>query len=54
MLDLRVGRAEADRRVMRLTDFVPDRLTVRPEVAHVESHLIYAQGRRAALEPLYD
>ena len=37
-----------------LRDFVLDRLTVRPEVAHVESHLIYAQGRRAALEPLYD
>jgi hypothetical protein len=35
-------------------DFVLDRLTVRPEVAHVESHLIYAQERRAALEPLYD
>jgi len=37
-----------------LRDFVLDRLTVRPEVAHVESHLIYAQERRSALEPLYD
>ncbi len=36
-----------------LRDFVLDRLTVRPEVAHVESHLIYAQSRRVALEPLY-
>lgn len=36
-----------------LRDFVLDRLTVRPEVAHVESHLIYNQGRRPALEPLY-
>ena len=37
-----------------LRDFVLDRLTVRPEVAHVESHLIYAQRRRPALEPLYE
>ena len=37
-----------------LRDFVLDRLTVRAEVAHVESHLIYAQGRRPILEPLYD
>jgi hypothetical protein len=37
-----------------LRDFVLDRLTVRPEVAHFESPLIHAQGRRAALEPLYD
>jgi DNA-binding Lrp family transcriptional regulator len=37
-----------------LRNFVLDRLTVRPEVAHVESHLIYAQGRRTALEPLYE
>ena len=37
-----------------LRDFVLDRLTVRPEIAHVESHLIYAQGRRAELEPLYE
>jgi DNA-binding Lrp family transcriptional regulator len=45
-----VGVADMD----GLRDFVLDRLTVRPEVAHVESHLIYAQGRRAELEPLYD
>jgi DNA-binding Lrp family transcriptional regulator len=37
-----------------LRDFVLDRMTVRPEVSHVESHLIYAQERRSALEPLYD
>jgi DNA-binding Lrp family transcriptional regulator len=36
-----------------LRDFVLDRMTVRPEVAHVESHLIYAQQRRDVLEPLY-
>lgn len=45
-----VGVADMD----GLRDFVLDRLTVRPEVAHVESHLIYAQGRRPALEPLYE
>jgi DNA-binding Lrp family transcriptional regulator len=38
----------------RLRDFVLDRLTVRPEIAHVESHLIYNHGRRPALEPLYE
>jgi DNA-binding Lrp family transcriptional regulator len=37
-----------------LRDFVLDRLTVRPEIAHVETHLIFAQRRRKALEPLYD
>lgn len=45
-----VGVADMD----GLRDFVLDRLTVRPEVAHVESHLIYAQRRRVELEPLYD
>ena len=45
-----VGVADMD----GLRDFVLDRMTVRPEVAHVESRLIYAQGRRAELEPLYD
>ena len=35
-----------------LRDFVLDRLTVRPEVGHVESRVVYAQGRRPALEPL--
>jgi DNA-binding Lrp family transcriptional regulator len=45
-----VGVADMD----GLRNFVLDRLTVRPEVAHVESNLIYAQGRRSTLEPLYD
>jgi DNA-binding Lrp family transcriptional regulator len=44
-----VGVADMD----GLRDFVLDRMTLRPEVAHVESHLIYAQGRRPTLEPLY-
>jgi DNA-binding Lrp family transcriptional regulator len=35
-----------------LRDFVLDRLTVRPEVGHVESRIIYTQSRRTALEPL--
>ena len=37
-----------------LRDFVLDRLTVRPEVGHVESRVVYAQGRRPVLEPLDD
>lgn len=37
-----------------LRDFVLDRMTVRPEVAHVESRVVYAQGRRPVLEPLSD
>ncbi len=37
-----------------LRDFVLDRMTVRPEVAHVESRVVYAQGRRPVLEPLVD
>jgi DNA-binding Lrp family transcriptional regulator len=37
-----------------LRNFVLDRLTVRPEVAHVETHLIFGQARRPVLEPLYD
>jgi DNA-binding Lrp family transcriptional regulator len=37
-----------------LRDFVLDRLTVRAEVAHVESRVVYDQARRPALEPLYD
>lgn len=37
-----------------LRNFVLDRLTVRPEIAHVETHLIFGQARRAVLEPLYD
>jgi DNA-binding Lrp family transcriptional regulator len=45
-----VGMADMD----GLRDFMLDRITVRPEVGHVESHLIYSQQRRPALEPLYD
>jgi DNA-binding Lrp family transcriptional regulator len=37
-----------------LRDFALDRLTVRPEVAHLETRLIFGQERRAVLEPLYD
>ena len=35
-----------------LRDFVLDRLTVRPEVGHVESRVVYDQARRPTLEPL--
>jgi DNA-binding Lrp family transcriptional regulator len=35
-----------------LRDFVLDRLTIRPEVSHLETHLIFAQERKDALEPL--
>jgi DNA-binding Lrp family transcriptional regulator len=42
--------AVADTNALR--DFVLDRLTVRPEVGHVESRVVYAQGRRPVLEPL--
>lgn len=45
-----VGVADTD----ALRNFVLDRLTVRPEVAHVETHLIFGQARRTVLEPLYD
>jgi DNA-binding Lrp family transcriptional regulator len=45
-----VGVADMD----ALRNFVLDRLTVRPEVAHVETHLIFGQARRTVLEPLYD
>jgi DNA-binding Lrp family transcriptional regulator len=45
---LHVGVAGTD----ALRDFVLDRLTVRPEVAHVESHIVYQHGRRRVLEPL--
>jgi DNA-binding Lrp family transcriptional regulator len=37
-----------------LRNFVLDRLTVRPEVGHVETRLIFGQARRTALEPLYN
>jgi hypothetical protein len=33
---------------------VLDRLTVRPEIGHVETRLIFDQARRPVLEPLYD
>ena len=45
-----VGLADMD----ALRNFVLDRLTVRPEIAHVETRLIFGQDRRTALEPLYD
>jgi DNA-binding Lrp family transcriptional regulator len=47
---LHVGVADTD----ALRDFVLDRLTVRPEVGHVESRVVYDHARRPALEPLYD
>jgi DNA-binding Lrp family transcriptional regulator len=47
---LHVGLADTD----ALRDFVLDRLTVRPEVAHVESRIVYEHARRPTLEPLYD
>jgi DNA-binding Lrp family transcriptional regulator len=45
-----VGLADTE----ALRDFVLDRLTVRPEIAHVETHLIFDQARRPVLETLYD
>lgn len=47
---LHIGVADTD----ALRDFVLDRLTVRPEVGHVESRIVYQHARRSALEPLYD
>jgi DNA-binding Lrp family transcriptional regulator len=35
-----------------LRDFLLDRLAARPEVAHLETHLIFAQGRKPVCEPL--
>lgn len=43
-----VGLADTD----ALRDFVLDRLTVRPEVGHVETRLIFDQARRPVLEAL--
>jgi DNA-binding Lrp family transcriptional regulator len=37
-----------------LRDFVLDRLTVRPEVAHVESRVVYEHARRTTPEPVYE
>jgi DNA-binding Lrp family transcriptional regulator len=47
---LHVGLADTD----ALRDFVLDRLTVRAEVSHVESHVVYEHARRRVLEPLYE
>lgn len=48
--DFLIHVAVADTGALR--DFVLDRLTSRPEVAHVETHLIFAQERSQVLEPL--
>jgi DNA-binding Lrp family transcriptional regulator len=45
---LHVGVGDTD----ALRDFVLDRLTVRPEVGHVESRVVYDHARRTVLEPL--
>jgi len=45
---LHVGVRDTD----ALRDFVLDRLTVRPEIGHVETRIVYAQERRYVLEPL--
>jgi DNA-binding Lrp family transcriptional regulator len=45
-----VGLADTE----ALRDFVLDRLTVRPEIGHVETRLIFDQARRPVLEALYD
>lgn len=45
---LHIGVTDTD----ALRDFVLDRLTVRPEVGHVESRVVYAHERRNVLEPL--
>ncbi len=50
--DFLVHVAVADMDALR--DFALDRLTVREEVQHLETRLIFAQRRRAVLEPLYD
>ena len=47
--DFLVHIAVAD--VPSLHDFILDALTVRREVAHVETHLIFAQQRKPAVEP---
>ena len=48
--DFLVHVAVADTHALR--DFVLDRLTSRPEVAHLETHLIFAQERNPVVEPL--
>jgi DNA-binding Lrp family transcriptional regulator len=47
---LHVALADTD----ALRNFVLDRLTVRPEIGHVETRLIFGEERRSVLEPLYD
>lgn len=37
-----------------LRDLILDRMAARPEVGHVETHLVFDHERRPALEPLYD
>lgn len=37
-----------------LRDFILDALAARPEVAHIETHLVFDQARKPALEPLYE
>ncbi len=36
-----------------LRDFLLDRIAARPEVAHLETHLIFAQERNPVLDPLW-
>jgi DNA-binding Lrp family transcriptional regulator len=45
---IHVGLADTE----ALRNFVLDRLTVRPEIGHVETRLIFGQARRTVLEPL--
>jgi DNA-binding Lrp family transcriptional regulator len=44
---LHVAVADTD----ALRDFVLDRLTMRPEVAHVESRIVYEHARRGSIPP---
>lgn len=48
--DFLVHIAVADTDALR--DFILDRLTTRPEVAHLETHLVFARTRKPGLEPL--
>ncbi|HSC91010.1 MAG TPA: Lrp/AsnC family transcriptional regulator [Gaiellaceae bacterium] len=48
--DFLVHIAVADTDALR--DFILDGLTTRPEVAHLETHLVFARARKPALEPL--
>jgi DNA-binding Lrp family transcriptional regulator len=42
----------AVRDIDHLRDFILDRLTVRPEIGHVQTHVVYEQRRKRAIEPL--